>query len=104
MPRGYLPKVAARPTRSTTMRPPNSARKTGVSKSSCTGRVDAMNAVLAFLVSRWSVSFIGTALLAAILWFFGPFLAWLEPWGTRLMLIVLMFAVWAGTNLLLDWR
>jgi type VI secretion system protein ImpL len=63
-----------------------------------------MNAVLAFLVSRWFVTFIGTALLAVILWFFGPFLSWLEDWGTRVVLIVLMFAVWAGANLLLDWR
>ncbi len=40
-----------------------------------------MNAVLAFLVARWVVSFIGTALLAALVWFFGPFLDQLEDLG-----------------------
>jgi len=63
-----------------------------------------MSAVLAFLVARWVLTFIGTALLAALLWFFGPFLAALEDWAVRLVLIVLMFAVWAGLNLLFDWR
>ena len=39
-----------------------------------------MNAVLAFLVARWALTFIGTALLAVVLWFFGPFLPVLEDW------------------------
>jgi type VI secretion system protein ImpL len=34
-----------------------------------------MNAVLTFLVARWTLTFVGTALLALLLWFFGPFLA-----------------------------
>src|SRR5215210_5187469 len=63
-----------------------------------------MNAVLAFLVARWALTFIGTALLAVVLWFFGPFLSVLEDWVVRLVLILLMFVVWAGVNLLLDWR
>ena len=63
-----------------------------------------MSAVLAFLVARWTLSFIGTALLAALVWFFGPFLAAFEDWVVRLVVIVMMFAVWAGVNLLLDWR
>ncbi|MBV9584675.1 MAG: type VI secretion system membrane subunit TssM, partial [Alphaproteobacteria bacterium] len=63
-----------------------------------------MNALFAFLIARWALSFLGTALLAALLWVFGPFLSFLEPWEIRLGLIVLMFAIWAGTNLWLDWR
>src|SRR5437868_15355566 len=63
-----------------------------------------MSAVLAFLVARWALTFIGTALLAVLLWFFGPFLAALEDWAVRLLLIVLMFVVWAGLNLFFDWR
>ena len=63
-----------------------------------------MNALFAFLVARWALSFLGTALLAALLWVFGSFLSFLEPWEIRLGLILVMFAVWAGTNLWLDWR
>ena len=63
-----------------------------------------MNALFAFLIARWALSFLGTALLAALLWVFGPFLSFLEAWEIRLGLIILMFAVWAGTNLWLDWR
>jgi type VI secretion system protein ImpL len=46
-----------------------------------------MSAVLAFLISRWFLSFIGTALLALVLWFFGPFLSWLEDWPIRLVIV-----------------
>jgi type VI secretion system protein ImpL len=63
-----------------------------------------MSAVLAFLVARWVLSFVGTALIAALVWFFGPFLDALEGWVPRLVIILLMFAAWAGINLLLDWR
>ncbi|HKS89064.1 MAG TPA: hypothetical protein VJR70_06455, partial [Stellaceae bacterium] len=60
--------------------------------------------MLAFLVARWALSFLGTALLAALVWFFGPFVPALEGWIVRLVIILLMFAVWAGVNLWLDWR
>ena len=63
-----------------------------------------MNGLFAFLIARWALSFIGTALLAALLWFFGPFLSLFEGWEIRVALIALMFLVWAGVNLLLDWR
>jgi type VI secretion system protein ImpL len=63
-----------------------------------------MNAVLTFLVGRWFLTSVGTALLAVLLWFFGPFLAPLESWGVRLALIAAMLAIWLGANLLLDWR
>src|SRR3954452_11908787 len=63
-----------------------------------------MNAVLAFLVARWFLTFVGTALFAVLLWFFGPFLAFLASWVVRLVLIAAMLAIWLGANLLLDWR
>jgi len=63
-----------------------------------------MRGLFGFLIARWALSFVGTALLAALLWFFGPFVSCLEDWDVRVVLIVLMFIVWAGTNLLLDWR
>ena len=63
-----------------------------------------MSAVLAFLLSRWAVTFAGTALLAVLLWFFGPFLSFLESWVVRLVIIVAMFALWAGLNLSFGYR
>jgi type VI secretion system protein ImpL len=60
--------------------------------------------VLALLLSRWVLTFIGTALLAVLVWFFGPFLLFLERWGVRLLVAVVMVALWAGINLLLDFR
>ena len=63
-----------------------------------------MTAFHTFLVSRWLVSFVGTAVLAAIVWFFGPFWAALNGWGIRLAIIVAMLALWAGINLALDMR
>ena len=63
-----------------------------------------MRGLFGFLIARWALSFVGTALLAALLWFFGPFVSFLEDWDARVVLIALMFIVWAGTNLLLDWR
>src|SRR6476646_10702587 len=63
-----------------------------------------MNAVLAFLVARWFLTFVGTALFAVLLWFFGPFLEFLESWVVRLVLIAAMLVIWLGANLLLDWR
>ena len=61
-----------------------------------------MSQILGFLLSRWFLSFIGTALLAILVWFFGPLLTWLESWIVRLIIVLLMFVVWAGVNLLLD--
>ena len=61
-------------------------------------------AVLAFFGSRWFLSFVGTALLAVLLWLFGPLWSALEGWGIRLALVVLMLSISAGVNLLLDMR
>ena len=58
----------------------------------------------ALLLSRWALSLLGTALLAAIVWFFGPLLAALTPVAVRAGIILLMLLAWAGANLLIDWR
>jgi len=63
-----------------------------------------VTALRAFLVSRWFVTFIGTALLALLIWFFGPFLPVLEDWNIRLAIVVAMLALWAGLNLVLTIR
>jgi type VI secretion system protein ImpL len=60
--------------------------------------------VLRFFASRWFLSLLGTLLLAGLVWFFGPLLAFLEDWLPRLIVVLLMLAVWAGVNLLLDRR
>ena len=39
-----------------------------------------MRAVLQFLGSRWSLSFLGVALVGVLVWFFGPFLSFLGGW------------------------
>ncbi len=61
-----------------------------------------MNRILGMLVSRWSISFLGTALLAALAWVFGPLLPPLADWPMRLALVLVMLLVWAVANLLLE--
>jgi type VI secretion system protein ImpL len=51
---------------------------------------------------RWVASFVGTALLAALLWLFGPFLPALAGQGARLAVVLGMLILWAGVNLALD--
>jgi len=63
-----------------------------------------MRAVLRFFASRWFLSFIGVALLAALLWWFGPLLSFLEDWISRAIVIAGMLLIWAGVNLWLDGR
>ena len=63
-----------------------------------------MRAVLRFLGSRWFLSFIGVALLALLVWWFGPFLTFLDPWITRAAVIAVMLLIWLGVNFWLDHR
>ncbi len=63
-----------------------------------------MSKFFGFFISRWFLSFIGVAVLAALLWFFGPFLAALAGVVVRLAIILLMLLVWLGVNLWLDAR
>jgi type VI secretion system protein ImpL len=61
-----------------------------------------MASVVRALLSRWTVSFIGTALLAWLVWVFGPLQPALETWEIRLAIVVVMLLVWAVANLLLE--
>lgn len=63
-----------------------------------------MQAVLRFLRSRWFLSFVGVAVLAVLVWVFGPFLSFLEDWLSRAIIIAVMLLVWAGVNFWLDRR
>ena len=57
-----------------------------------------MGAVLAFLTSRWFLTGIGAAILAALVWFIGPLLSFLEDWPIRLVIVVVILLVWFGVN------
>jgi len=61
-----------------------------------------MHAIWRFLTSRWTLSFVGTALLCGILWFLGPLLGFLESRIVRLAVILAILAIWLLANLLLD--
>ena len=57
---------------------------------------------LRFLLSRWVLSFVGIAILAALAWLFGPLIPAFESWVPRLAVVVGLLLVWATSNLLLD--
>ncbi|HUB43871.1 MAG TPA: type VI secretion system membrane subunit TssM [Acetobacteraceae bacterium] len=63
-----------------------------------------MPSVARTLLSRWTVSFVGTALLAWLVWAFGPLEPAFETWGIRLAIVVVILLVWAVANLLLELR
>lgn len=63
-----------------------------------------MMAVLRFLGSRWFLTFVGVVLLSLLVWWFGPFLWFLESWITRAAIIAGMAVIWLVLNLLLDRR
>ena len=56
------------------------------------------------MILRWGISFIGTALLAGLAWFFAPLLPAFEDWSPRLAIIVVLLLAWGGANALLDIR
>jgi type VI secretion system protein ImpL len=57
-----------------------------------------------FFISRWFLSLIGVVLLSLLLWWFGPFLAFLDSWIVRAAIIAVMVLIWAGVNFWLDRR
>jgi type VI secretion system protein ImpL len=61
-----------------------------------------MKSTSEILFSRWFLSFVGTMLLAILVWFFGPLVPVLESSLVRLAIVVVMVVLWAGVNLLLD--
>jgi type VI secretion system protein ImpL len=56
------------------------------------------------MIVRWGISFIGTALLAGLAWFFAPLLPAFEDPLPRLAIIVVLLLTWGGANALLDVR
>jgi type VI secretion system protein ImpL len=63
-----------------------------------------MRAVLRFLGSRWFLTFIGVLLVSLLIWYFGPFLSFLESWVPRAVVIAVLVLLWAGVNFWLDRR
>jgi type VI secretion system protein ImpL len=63
-----------------------------------------MGKILGFFVSVWFLSFIGVAVLAALVWFFGPFLPALSGIIIRAAIILVLLLVWFGVNLWLHFR
>jgi type VI secretion system protein ImpL len=63
-----------------------------------------MKKFFGFFVSIWFLSSIGTAVLAALVWFFGPFVAALAGIVVRAAIILGFFLIWFGVNLWLHLR
>jgi type VI secretion system protein ImpL len=63
-----------------------------------------MKKIFGFFISRWFLSFVAVAVVSALVWFFGPFLAALAGVIARAAIILVLLLVWLGVNLLLDWR
>ncbi|MBN8872218.1 MAG: type VI secretion system membrane subunit TssM [Rhodospirillales bacterium] len=56
------------------------------------------------LLSRWSLSLLGTLLLSVIIWLFAPLIPGFDQPLLRLALVAVLLVVWGGANALLDWR
>lgn len=61
-----------------------------------------MQSLVRLLRSRWTLSFVGVAILAVLVWLFGPLVGFLEGWIARLAVVLALAAIWATTNLTLD--
>jgi type VI secretion system protein ImpL len=57
---------------------------------------------LRFLLSRWVLSFLGIAILALLVWLFGPLIPSFESWVPRLAIVIGLLLTWATSNLSLD--
>ena len=53
---------------------------------------------------RWIATLIGTVILAALVWEFGPLLWFLDNWIVLTSIVVVMLLVWLGLNLWIDRR
>ncbi len=61
-----------------------------------------MQTMLRLLTSRWSLSLLGTAIMALLVWFFAPLVEALEGWVPRLAIVLALLSIWVASNLLLD--
>jgi type VI secretion system protein ImpL len=50
---------------------------------------------------RWILSFVGVALIALVVWWFGPLLSFLEDDIVRIAIIAVLFLIWFVVNLLI---
>ena len=50
------------------------------------------------ILSRWTISLVGVAILGALIWFFGPFLAVLAGIVPRAILILVLLLLWGAVN------
>ncbi len=57
---------------------------------------------LRFLLSRWMLSFVGIAILALLVWLFGPLIPSFGSWVPRLAFVIGLLLTWATSNLSLD--
>jgi len=57
-----------------------------------------------FFLSRWTLSFLGVALLALLVWFLGPLIDALDSWIVRGAIIAGLLLIWAVVNFILDRR
>lgn len=63
-----------------------------------------MTRVLHLLLSRWALSLLGTVLLAALVWVFGPLLPVLEAVLPRLLVVLVMLLIWVCGNASIESR
>ncbi len=63
-----------------------------------------MRRIFTSTLLRWLLSLFGTALLCALVWFFGPLVSVLEGVIARAVIVVVMLALWAGINFWIDHR
>jgi type VI secretion system protein ImpL len=56
------------------------------------------------LASRWFISFVGVALVAALAWSFAPLVPGFDDWPARVALLMALLMAWAGANAMLDLR
>jgi type VI secretion system protein ImpL len=63
-----------------------------------------MASVIAFLGSRWFLSAVGAALLALVVWFFGPLVGLLHGTIVRAAIVLAILLVWLAANLWIDRR
>ena len=63
-----------------------------------------MRRVAGSVLARWLLTLLGTLLLAAVVWFFGPFISFLEGEVARAVVIIVMLLLWAGINFWIDRR
>ncbi|MCX7099550.1 MAG: type VI secretion system membrane subunit TssM [Methylococcales bacterium] len=58
-----------------------------------------MKTVIGFFTNKWVVQLLGIIALCVLLWFFGPYIPWLETELSRLIAILIIVVLWGLNNL-----